>query len=116
VPTTNTSASSENSDIPDKAALYGIFQRNADWRETLGKKAAYKALDIADDEMYINAPKTENHYHEKPASLASKALPLALAAALGAGGAMLPALWNSRPEVTDTDTNTQYRIEALPGE
>lgn len=75
-------------------------------------------ITVAGDTTTTNV---HHHYHApppEPPSMLKKALPYALAAALGAGGAMLPALWNRVPAFTDrdTDTNTQYTIEALPGE
>ena len=42
----------------DKNALYGNFQRYQDQRQRLGMQAARKALDLADDEMNINANRT----------------------------------------------------------
>lgn len=42
----------------DKDALYGNFQRHSDARNRLAMKAAHKALDIADDDMQINANKS----------------------------------------------------------
>ena len=42
-----------------KSELYGNFQKEADARNKLGLKAAHKALDIAQDDMQIHAPKTE---------------------------------------------------------
>ena len=39
----------------NKEELYGEFLRGQRWRERLGRRAAHKALDIADDEeMNIN--------------------------------------------------------------
>jgi len=39
----------------DKDFLYGVFDRNAEWRDKLAKLSAFKALDIADDDdMNIN--------------------------------------------------------------
>lgn len=46
--TSNTSAA-ENS--PDKQYLYGRFEAGEAWKRQLHRKGAYKALDIADDDM-----------------------------------------------------------------
>jgi hypothetical protein len=48
-----------NADI-DKDFLYGVFQAGEKWRQVLSRKAAYKALDIADDDMNINCNNVTN--------------------------------------------------------
>lgn len=54
------SASNNNShDLPDKNYLYGNYREGEVWRQTLGRKATYKALDIPDDDVNINA-RTDN--------------------------------------------------------
>lgn len=67
-----------------------------------------------------------NHYtmpESKPSAVgtvAKYAVPLALAAGLGAGGAWLGSMLFDKPTTptvdTDTDTNTQYQVEAMEGE
>lgn len=74
-----------------------------------------------------------NHYtmpETKPSMLSSGAsaaakyvLPMALAGVLGAGGTWLLSQWGTKPTTpttptvdTDTDTNTQYIVEAMEGE
>lgn len=119
----NPTANSSNGSDPgiDKDFLYGRYQSHEDRRNKLGMKMAHKALDIPDDEMYINAPKTENHYHgEKSNSLTSKILPLVAAAAIGGAAPVAAAWWygvfDKAPAAADTDTNTKYAIQAMEGE
>ena len=45
----------------DKDTLYGKFQDMEDKKAALALKAAHKALDIADDDMHIQANQTHNH-------------------------------------------------------
>lgn len=121
MPTTNSSAPSGSSDVPDKSHLYGKFQKNADAREKLAMKAAYKSLDIAEDDMEINSSKVTNVN-----GIGWKEL--VVIAAIGLGGTGLY-LWGNKSagtsnptvptvttDTTDTDTNTQYVVEAMEGE
>lgn len=64
----------------DKGLLYGRFQAGEDWQGKLHRKAAHKALDIADDDMHISAPRTNtiNHHGTGPLALAGIALAAAL--------------------------------------
>lgn len=74
----------------DKNHLYGKFQAGQDWRAKLGRLASYKALDIDDPEMQINANRVSNGVGAKGligVALASSAIPAAL---LGSY------LWNNR--------------------
>lgn len=54
----------------------------------------------------------------RAAGMAKQLIPLAMAAGLGAGGAWLLSNRDehSAPAVVDTDTDTTYVVEALPGE
>ncbi len=44
----------------DKDALYGDFRKHQEKRNALALKAAHKALDLADDDMHIEA--NQHHY------------------------------------------------------
>lgn len=48
---TTSNNSTQDGSVPDKDYLYGQYQKVADWKHDLQKKATYKALDVADDEM-----------------------------------------------------------------
>lgn len=52
------SASNGNSTGIDKQSLYGDFRNRLKWQDILYKRAAYKALDIPEDDMQINNSKS----------------------------------------------------------
>lgn len=62
--------------------LYSNFQRHADQRSKLGLQAARKALDIADDDMNINASKSGIGAAGAAGIALAAGLPSALIAAL----------------------------------
>lgn len=92
-----------------------------------------KSEEMAGDINVAGDTTTTNHYHiamppeSKPSALstgasalAKYALPVVLAGGLGAGGTWLLSQWLNQPTApvvdTDTDTNTQYIVEAMEGE
>ena len=89
------SSSNNNSAGIDKEFLYGKFQRAVDWQQKLAKKASYKALDIAEDDVNINANKTGIG--------ALGAIGIALAAGLpsmGMAGLLAYSMLGDKPETT----------------
>ena len=48
---TNSQTHSQPTNGPDKDYLYGRYEAGEAWKRQLHKKGAYKALDIADDDM-----------------------------------------------------------------
>lgn len=55
-------------DSPDKTSLYGVFQQWSDWTQGLAKRASYKALDMAPDDMNIHGG-NQFHYHQPPVAM-----------------------------------------------
>lgn len=100
-------------DMPDKDALYGRYQDNADerakmdlqnrkWQSQLHKQASYKALDepMMDDEMGdIYAPKTiTNTGLSGKALLALAAVVLPMVGLSGAAATLLISQWMNQPQ------------------
>lgn len=77
----------------DKQQLYGDFRDHQERKNRLAMKAAHKALDIADDEMQIQANQTHTHTHNGVGAkaLALAALAAGLPTAVVAGLLMRPA-------------------------
>jgi hypothetical protein len=94
--------------------LWDYWKKERQWQSDLYRKAAHKSLDIPEDPMGINAPKTT------VSGMGWKEL-LVLAAA-GLGGFYLYDRSTGEPASppaavdTDTDTTTEYLIKPLPGE
>jgi hypothetical protein len=43
----------------DVSPWWHLWAKNQQWRENLAKRAAHKSLDVPEDDMVINAPRTE---------------------------------------------------------
>ena len=71
-------------DVPDKASLYGVYQKWSDWTQSLARQASYKALDIAPDDMNIYGG-NQFHYHPPAATPAQSGLGTLAKLAIGAG-------------------------------
>lgn len=108
----------------DKPGLYGVFQKGDDWKQSLNRKAAHKALDIAED-MPINV-RNERHGMGWKELLAIGLLGMAGLGTTGGGllglGGLAYLLAKQKPpvaeapaEFTDTDTDTQYEFSISSG-
>lgn len=75
--------------VPDKQLLYGDFRDAEKDRRKLAMRAAHKALDIADDDMQVNANQTHTHNGVGAKGLALAALAAGMPGALLAGALML---------------------------
>lgn len=92
--------SSGDNSLPDKKALYGVFQAGQDWQSKLYRKGAHKALDIADDDMAIHANRTQTGLGAlgvAGVALAAGGLPAALLALQALRGPALPAALPPQP-------------------
>lgn len=93
----------------DKNQLYGRYQRQEDRRDRLGMKAAYKALDIPEDDMQINA----NKIGIGTAGMAAVALAAGLPSALLAGLLLLKQSETAPPPVAPPEVtvpDTEYDV------
>ncbi len=94
----------------DKAALYGKFQDVEDKKAALAMKAAHKALDIADDEMHIQANQTHNHQGVGGKTVALVAAAAGLPAMLVAGSLLL----SKTPDLPKEPPKAEVKTPALP--